>query len=115
LASLRGEIAASGVDEAGTLVKVTVHGNGKQPNVLSVARSFETWRELAFTGRCDRIDASSPCVAELPISFERTDNGAAGGTLSIDWSLDFESSVRKEGEPDVGPLEAPWEIEVVPE
>ncbi len=118
IARVDGQITATGVDTAtGALASVSLgNGSGFDGGAeLNVATSFTTSQQLAFSGNCDVPDESSPCEAELYVNFGRTDGGAAGGTLGVEWSIAFEATAEKSDEPNRGPLELPWEIEVVPQ
>jgi len=115
LAQISGHISSSGLDSAGALVSVSVNHGTDAGEELNVATGFDTSRQLTFSGSCEELDDSSPCIAELRVIFERTDAGAAGGLLSVDWSLGFEATTPKANEPSQGPLELPWEVEVMAE
>jgi hypothetical protein len=112
LAGINGQIMATGVDTAAVaLVNIRLSGVSR----LNVATSFDTSEELIFSGNCDELDDSSPCEAVLGVDFERTDGGTAGGSLSVDWSIKFNATAAKKDEPNAGPLELPWVIEVLPQ
>ncbi len=116
LAGVQGHITSTGVDgKIGALVNVALDGGadggGSELNVVS---DFRAGQAVRFSGDCETFSDASPCEAEFQVHFERTDQGAAGGSMSIEWWLDFETSIEKSDEPDEGPIELPWIVEVVP-
>ncbi len=81
---------------------------------LDVATSFTLGRDLTFRGNCADPTRGEPCEAQLFVDFERIDGGEGGGAVTIDWSLELDSSFPKSESPSVGPTQAPWTVEVRP-
>jgi hypothetical protein len=109
---LQGVITTEGA--TGRFVSVGV-GDGTEPDpdeALEVATEVTLSRSLTFEGNCANPTQGEPCEAQLFVDFERTDGGDGGGAVTLDWVLELESRFHKSDSPSVGPVEAPWTVEV---
>jgi len=77
----------------------------------SVFTTLQSSASLAFEGDCEKFEAA-PCEAVVFASFSRTDDGAAGGVITIAWTLTPRSSPEGDVEPDGAPLQLPWTVSV---
>ena len=102
---------------ASPFVRVSFGSSAQASDSVSALSSFQLSRPLQFTGNCAQPDRDSPCQAELELDLDllRTSALPADGSLSIDWSVDFESRAFKSkdesGKDET--LEAPWTVEIV--
>lgn len=109
-ASFSGTIQASGLDDAAPGVTIDV-GDGQR--VTNAQQNFSMKRPLKFEGTCDAPAEDAPCQASLTVELSRDDDGQAGGTLAVDWSLLLEAqgSVAEQHD-EQEPLDPPWSVEV---
>lgn len=77
----------------------------------SVFSSIQSSARLVFEGDCEKFE-TAPCEAVVLVSFSRADDGAAGGTVTIDWTLTTRSSPDGDVESDDPPVQAPWTVSV---
>lgn len=112
LAKFTGTIDVSGLD-AGNRPFVQIQAGTDGPS--SVLTTFDRSVPLEFSGDCTLADASAPCSTELPIRFARDDAGARGGSVRVAWQMKLEAIIAKSDEPDRGPMEPPWTVEVLSE
>lgn len=112
-ATTRGTIAASGVTGDAPFVAVRV-ASDDQPGVneLNALTQFSVDRALAFFGGCQPASANTPCIAEFEVSFSRSDSGARGGIVQVNWELGLEARSQSEVEPNAGGA-LPWTVEYV--
>jgi hypothetical protein len=80
---------------------------------VSAVTEFSLSRQLAFRGACG-APATAACEAQAIIDFERTDLGAAGGSVRVEWALSLRASVHKDDEPSVE-LTPPWDLDLTEE
>jgi hypothetical protein len=97
-------------------VRVRLGTSAQASNTVSALTSFQLSRPLHFSGNCAAPDRGAPCQAELELELDLEQPSAlpAEGSLSIDWSVDFESRAFK---PKTGGsdelIAAPWTIQIV--
>jgi len=108
---------AGGTDGgASPFVRVRLGTSAQASNTVSALTSFQLSRPLHFSGNCAAPDRGAPCQAELELELDLEQPSAlpAEGSLSIDWSVDFESRAFK---PKTGGsdelIAAPWTIQIV--
>jgi hypothetical protein len=116
-AGLTGKITPSEAFDGGSPsvdVGLTDHDNRRiDVPIVSAISEFQMSRQLSFTGKCwPPNDASAPCETQFDVVVGRSDWGAKGGALLVDWQLDFNASAGKQHGPDEGPVAPPWTIEV---
>ncbi|MEO6601243.1 MAG: hypothetical protein ABIQ16_15295 [Polyangiaceae bacterium] len=79
---------------------------------LSALTEFSTGQALLFTGNCAQPSSGPPsCEAHFQLSLSRADGGQRGGTVLVDWSVDFDSSSPSREAAQALP---PWTIDVYP-
>jgi hypothetical protein len=107
-ATISGVISEAG---AAPFVNVRVTNLNEPPAAeLRILRDFHLAHGMKFGGDCTEF-AAAPCQNQFIIEFERSDGGTQGGSVTIDWSIEFESRTEKDS-PDEGPLDLPWTAEV---
>jgi hypothetical protein len=111
---LQGVISSGGASGRFVSVRAADGAHPEMHGELEVATGFTLARGLTFDGNCADPAQGEPCQATLLVDFERTDGGEGGGEVTVEWSIDLESSVEKPKSPSVGPLEAPWSVEIAP-
>lgn len=94
-----------------TVVRADMPDGGRPSVSTSVFTSIKESASLVFEGDCEKFEAA-PCEAVVLVSFSRADDGAAGGTVTIDWTLTSRSAPSGDFEPDGGVLQAPWTVSV---
>ena len=93
---------------------------GSTPQVsssVSALSGFQLARPLQFTGNCAQPNQDAPCQAELELdlTLAQTSALANDGSLSIAWTVDFESRAfkSKDAHGDDELVDAPWTVEIV--
>jgi hypothetical protein len=108
--------AGATADGASPFVRVRFGTSAQASDTVSALTSFQLSRPLHFTGNCAAPDQGTPCQAEIELDLDLEQPSAlpANGSLSIDWSVDFESRGFK---PTAGgsdqTIPAPWTLEIV--
>lgn len=106
-ALIAGAVETTGIETDPPFVNFAVNGGE-----LRSLRSFKTSAEVAFDGNCDDPTSGEPCEARLVVELTRLDEGAAGGTVTVEWQVELESQFSIEGEGNDVTDEAPWTAEV---
>jgi hypothetical protein len=85
------------------------------PQVQASDRYSQT-AVLPFSGNCDDPTQGQACRAQLALEIARSDDGAAGGALHVEWHFRVASSgsVPSANSEMRGPSDPPWRIEVTP-
>jgi len=120
-ATAHGTISTS-AEGVSPFVRVRFGASGQASNTVSsdavsALTTFQLSRPLRFTGNCSEPDQGTPCQAELDLSLELEQPSSlpADASVSIEWSVDLESTVSKVAEKDSDEsLAAPWTIELFP-
>jgi len=111
-----GTNAGSAIDAALPTVRVSFGASAPTSDAVFAQTSFQLSRSLLFSGNCARPDQGAPCQAETELHFdlERPNALPDLGSVSIDWSIDFESRTFK---PKLGgsdeKVAAPWIVEFI--
>jgi len=113
-----GNPSGNGGSNVGTspFVQVRFHTPGQASDGIAVLTSFQLPQSLFFSGDCAKPGEGTPCEAEVQLDFDLKQPSAlaADGSLSIDWSVDFESrAFRSNDAKDDETLAAPWSLEIV--
>ena|SRR6478735_773022 len=102
---------------ASPFVRVSFGSTAQGSDSVSALSSFELARRLTFTGNCAQPNQDTPCQAEieLDLTLAQTSTLPNDESLSIDWTVNFESRAHKSkdayGEDEL--VDAPWTIEIV--
>lgn len=113
-ALLTGVISSDGTSGRFVSVRAADGANPEMGETLEVATGFTLSRPLTFSGNCADPTQGEPCRATLLVDFARADRAEGIGEVRVVWSLDFESRVEKAESPSVGPIDAPWSVEIAP-
>lgn len=71
---------------------------------------------LAFNGNCQKPTEGDACNTSLALEISRTDDGAKGGSVHVDWKFDVNATAFVPNATEnttVGPSDPPWTIEVL--
>ncbi len=80
---------------------------------------FIQHQPLKFIGNCSKPTEGAACRARFQIELGRTDDGAAGGVVRLDWFFDLVSTGQietgvegKDHNRTLGPFDPPWTVDV---
>jgi len=87
--------------------------SGVLPQVQATDRYSQS-AVLIFSGNCNDPTQGQACRAQLALEIARSDDGADGGTVHVEWHLSVASSgsVPSANNEMRGPSDPPWRIEV---
>jgi len=116
-ATLEGTVTTSGLNAAGATPSVSFRASsaGLMPMQVDATDRYFQGAVLAFSGNCADPTHGQACRAQLALEMARADDGASGGTVHVDWHFSVQSSgsVPSASAKMVGPLDPPWQIEVI--
>ena len=104
-------------NSASPFVHVSFGSTPQVSSSVSALSGFQLARPLQFTGNCAQPNQDAPCQAELELdlTLAQTSALANDGSLSIAWTVDFESRAfkSKDAHGDDELVDAPWTVEIV--
>lgn len=116
LATARGALTPSTTDkDARPYVDVQFGAEGQASDAVTTKTGFQLARPIRFTGNCAQPGQGAACQAEIELDFDldRVSELAEGESVSVDWSVDFESRTFKvEAGGSDEEVEAPWTVEI---
>jgi hypothetical protein len=96
-------------------VNYQLHAEGaSMVHVLPARERIADSRELKFNGNCSAPTMGNRCVAHYSFDVWRADDGAAGGSVRVDWTTDLSATAKLSTSTggEFGPLDPPWTVEV---
>lgn len=113
-ARLIGTIRAEGLDAGSEtpFVELALKPLADAASEVRALTSFDSSAALTFSGGCATPTQGAPCTSELVVDLRRLDDGERGGSVTVDWQIEFNATATSPHEgPDVED-ELPWSVEV---